>query len=161
MPEPAAAGLSVRQLEVAIGISRGLTNKQIARSLGLSDHTTRRHREKLMKVLGVTSAEAVSRLVAIGGLSSSEKFEGVEKTHSADKLTSTANLSRLTQRERTVALLIAGGANSREVALTLGVTHATARTHRQRILEKLGIQRATQIAALVVADSHGDSMCDT
>lgn len=55
--------------------------------------------------------------------------------------------SLLTPRERDVLRLLAEGQTAREVAACLGIQHATARTHIQRILAKLGAHN--RVAALV------------
>ena len=55
----------------------------------------------------------------------------------------------LTPRELEVLAVLTRGCTAREVAGTLGISHATARTHIQRILAKLGAHN--RISALAVA----------
>ncbi|HET6948519.1 MAG TPA: tetratricopeptide repeat protein [bacterium] len=57
----------------------------------------------------------------------------------------------LSPREREVAALIAQGLSNREIARTLLIGHRTVATHVQGILNKLGLDRRSQIAAWAVA----------
>jgi predicted ATPase/DNA-binding CsgD family transcriptional regulator len=59
----------------------------------------------------------------------------------------------LAPREREVAILIADGKTSREIAAQLSIRESTAETHVQHILNKLGFTSRSQIAAWVAA--HG------
>ena len=55
----------------------------------------------------------------------------------------------LTAREREIAVRIARGQSSREIALELVITERTVETHIGNILSKLGYHARTQIAAWV------------
>ncbi|HEX8394768.1 MAG TPA: LuxR C-terminal-related transcriptional regulator, partial [Longimicrobium sp.] len=57
----------------------------------------------------------------------------------------------LTAREIGVARLLAHGRGNAEIARELYVSEATARTHTQRILGKLGVARRAQVAAALLA----------
>lgn len=59
----------------------------------------------------------------------------------------------LSPRESEVAALIARGLSNREIARALLIGHRTVATHVQSILNKLGVDRRSQIAAWAVA--HG------
>lgn len=61
----------------------------------------------------------------------------------------------LTPREREVALLLARGHSSREIAAELVVAEKTVATHVDRILGKLGVQRRGQVAAWVAEHVTG------
>jgi len=50
-PEPAALGLTPRQMEVLAQLARGLPNKSIARELGLSEATVKVHLLAIFRVL--------------------------------------------------------------------------------------------------------------
>jgi PAS domain S-box-containing protein len=52
--------------------------------------------------------------------------------------------STLTKQERQVLQLIALGRNSKEIALELNISTATARNHTQRVLQKLGVHSRTE-----------------
>ena len=53
-------------------------------------------------------------------------------------------LSELTAREREVLELIGHGLDTKSIAATLGIRLTTARSHVQRVLEKLGVHSKLQ-----------------
>jgi DNA-binding NarL/FixJ family response regulator len=60
-------GLSVREVQVLIGVGRGLTNADIGRRLYLSGQTVKTHAARLFRKLGAADrAEAVGRAWAAG-----------------------------------------------------------------------------------------------
>ncbi len=59
---------------------------------------------------------------------------------------------RLTRREREVLELIAGGRSNKRIALELGISEKTVKTHVGHVLEKLGVADRTQAALLAVRD---------
>ena len=60
-------GLSVREVQVLIGVGRGLTNADIGRRLYLSGETVKTHAARLFRKLDATDrAEAVGRAWAVG-----------------------------------------------------------------------------------------------
>ncbi|MEV6360531.1 protein kinase domain-containing protein [Nocardia asteroides] len=65
-----------------------------------------------------------------------------------------AEIARLTPRERQVAELVAEGLSNRAIAATLVIAPRTAEGHVERILTKLGFTSRAQIAAWFVAQSH-------
>jgi DNA-binding NarL/FixJ family response regulator len=58
----------------------------------------------------------------------------------------------LTQREREVLELIAGGRSNKRIALELGISEKTVKTHVGHLLAKLGVSDRTQAAMLAVRD---------
>lgn len=52
----------------------------------------------------------------------------------------------LTQREREVALLVADGLRSREVAERLGIAAQTVKSHLKTIFDKLGVRNRVELA---------------
>lgn len=59
--------LSVREVQVLIGVSRGLTNADIGKRLYLSDHTVKSHTGHLFRKLGASDrAQAVSHAWRLG-----------------------------------------------------------------------------------------------
>jgi two-component system, NarL family, nitrate/nitrite response regulator NarL len=59
--------LSVREVQVLVGVSRGMTNADIGRRLYLSAATVKSHAARLFRKLGATDrAEAVGRAWALG-----------------------------------------------------------------------------------------------
>jgi DNA-binding NarL/FixJ family response regulator len=57
---------------------------------------------------------------------------------------------RLTRREREVLELIAGGRSNKRIALELGISEKTVKTHVGHVLAKLGVSDRTQAALLAV-----------
>lgn len=63
-----------------------------------------------------------------------------------------AGISTLTERERTVLILVGEGYSNRQIAQELVISERTARTHVSNILRKLDLRSRTQ-AALVAVDT--------
>ena len=59
---------------------------------------------------------------------------------------------RLTQREREVLELIANGRSNKRIALELGISEKTVKTHVGHVLAKLGVSDRTQAALLAVRE---------
>ncbi|WP_030456197.1 response regulator [Herbidospora cretacea] len=68
-------------------------------------------------------------------------------------LAPTSEAVALTDREREVLTLIAGGRSNREIARALDVAEKTVKTHVSNVLMKLGVQDRTQAALYAVR--HG------
>ncbi len=56
----------------------------------------------------------------------------------------------LTERERQVLVLIAGGRSTKEAAAQLGISYKTADSHRSRILEKLGVHETASMVRYAI-----------
>jgi NarL family two-component system response regulator LiaR len=63
-----------------------------------------------------------------------------------------AEPERLTRREHEVLALIAGGRSNKRIALELGISEKTVKTHVGHVLAKLGVADRTQAALLAVRD---------
>jgi DNA-binding CsgD family transcriptional regulator len=61
-----------------------------------------------------------------------------------------APVDGLTQREREVALLVADGLRSREVAERLGIASQTVKSHLKTIFDKLGVRNRVELARRLV-----------
>lgn len=64
--------------------------------------------------------------------------------------TAPAPADGLTQREREVALLVADGLRSREVAERLGIASQTVKSHLKTIFDKLGVRNRVELARRLV-----------
>jgi two-component system, NarL family, response regulator NreC len=87
------------------------------------------------------------RTVMLGGsvFSPSASRRLAESSQSTAKATSTRSLESLTSREREVFLLLAEGKSTTEVANSLFVSPKTVHTHRQHIMDKLGLRTTTEL----------------
>ena len=56
----------------------------------------------------------------------------------------------LTERERQVLVLIAGGRSTKQAAAQLGISYKTADSHRSRILEKLGVHETASMVRYAI-----------
>ena len=56
----------------------------------------------------------------------------------------------LTERERQVLVLIAGGRSTKETAIQLSISYKTADSHRSRILEKLGVHETASMVRYAI-----------
>ncbi len=63
-----STALTPREEEVAVLVSRGLTNRQIASELSISEHTVATHIAKILKRLDLSSRSRLSAWVAERGL---------------------------------------------------------------------------------------------
>jgi NarL family two-component system response regulator LiaR len=66
--------------------------------------------------------------------------------------TGAADVERLTRREHEVLELIARGESNKRIALALGISEKTVKTHVGHVLAKLGVTDRTQAALLAVRD---------
>jgi two-component system nitrate/nitrite response regulator NarL len=67
LPTQRRLDLSVREVQVLIGVGRGLTNADIGRRLYVSDHTVKTHLARLFRKLGAADrAQAVSHAWRLG-----------------------------------------------------------------------------------------------
>jgi DNA-binding NarL/FixJ family response regulator len=73
--------------------------------------------------------------------------------HALSERPPTPSLDDLTARERDVLVLIAQGRSNKRIALELGISEKTVKTHVGHVLAKLGVTDRTQAAVLAV--QHG------
>lgn len=71
-----AAGLTIREQQVAQLIAESHGTKAIAAALGISCHTTRRHTERVFAKLGVCTRTAVARIFTEAGILRSRRAVG-------------------------------------------------------------------------------------
>lgn len=61
-----------------------------------------------------------------------------------------------TDRERDVMRLIATGRRTREIAITLCLSHKTVEKYRSTLMRKLGVRSAPAVAAYAIANGYAD-----
>jgi DNA-binding NarL/FixJ family response regulator len=66
---------------------------------------------------------------------------------------------RLTRRERDVLELIARGQSNKRIALELGISEKTVKTHVGHLLAKLGVTDRTQAALMAVEEGLVGPRC--
>lgn len=88
----------------------------------------------------VVLSEAIERALARGAQAMAD---------AARRQAREQQLGRLSSREREVALLLAEGQLNKQVAAALGTTERTIKAHRSRIMEKLEIRSAVELARLL------------
>jgi DNA-binding NarL/FixJ family response regulator len=101
--------------------------------------------------------EAVRRVAAGDGVLAPELTRRVLATFvtpepAADQ-SRCADLDQLTARERDVLAALGRGLSNAELAATLGITEATAKTHVSRVLAKLGC--TSRVQAAIIAKEAG------
>ncbi|HET6922985.1 MAG TPA: LuxR C-terminal-related transcriptional regulator [Anaeromyxobacteraceae bacterium] len=67
-------------------------------------------------------------------------------THAAPEVAEETSSDGLTQREREVALLVADGLRSREVADRLAIAPQTVKSHLKTIFDKLGVRNRVELS---------------
>ena len=76
-----------------------------------------------------------------------DKFRGVlDRNKEIDAFRDV--LDSLTKREREVMLLVIEGLLNKQIAARLGVTEATIKVHRGRMMEKLGVDSVAELVRL-------------
>jgi DNA-binding NarL/FixJ family response regulator len=105
----------------------------------------------LLKDIDPTDLVAAIRIVAAGDslISPSMTRRLIEEFAARSKNPrSTADLDRLTDREREVLAEVAAGLTNEQIAQRLFISPATARTHIGRMISKLGVRDRTQLVVL-------------
>ena len=63
-PSEAIMGLTLRQYEVTILVTRGCTNREIGSMLGISSHAVKKHVSRLLEVLHVSNRTELAAIAA-------------------------------------------------------------------------------------------------
>ena len=73
-----------------------------------------------------------------------------------DKALAVARRHGLTEREKRMLVLIVEGYDPSRAARDLGVARSTARTHLQRVFDKIGVTRQSQLVSFVARFAGGE-----
>lgn len=131
-----------------------------AKVLILSQYEDREYVRRLLKV-GVSGyvlkksagAELVNavRAVARGGLVLDPEVARVAMEESSATAPGGSDpYETLTDREKQVLKLVAEGLSNKEVAETLGISVKTAMSHREKVMEKLGVHNRTELVRFAI-----------
>ena len=131
-----------------------------AKVLILSQYEDREYVRRLLKI-GVSGyilkksagAELVNAIRAVhrGGLVLDPVVARVAMEESASTAPGGSDpYETLTDREKQVLKLVAEGGSNKEVAETLGISVKTAMSHREKVMEKLGVHNRTELVRLAI-----------
>jgi len=101
-----------------------------------------------------SAAELIKAIesVAAGGTCFAPEVSRLVLTHLVNSKGNTANMPRLSVREREILTLIAEGLYNKEIGVRLNIGTRTVETHRERIMRKLNIHSAAGLTAFAVAN---------
>jgi DNA-binding NarL/FixJ family response regulator len=119
--------LSPRELQVALLVADGLSNRQVARLLQMSERTVQTHVTTILRRLGLTSRAALPAALA------------PEAPPCTDGV--------LTARQQAVVELVARGLSNAEIAAELGVSPKTVEKHVGDAFVRCGVVSRTALAA--------------
>ncbi|HTO07958.1 MAG TPA: helix-turn-helix transcriptional regulator [Myxococcota bacterium] len=135
-----ARGLSDRELEVAILLSRGRSGKEIAFATALSPSAVSRASHAAARKLGLGSR--VELASAFAGLTAPEDAPAPAR-HTPDDL--------LSPTERQVAELATRGRTDAEIAAARRTSRRTVANQLQHVYRKLGVHSRTELASRLSA----------
>jgi DNA-binding NarL/FixJ family response regulator len=126
----------------------------------LSQYEDREYVRRLLKV-GVSGyilkksagAELVNAIRAVhrGGLVLDPEVARVAMEESSSTAPGGSDpYETLTDREKQVLKLVAEGGSNKEVAETLGISVKTAMSHREKVMEKLGVHNRTELVRFAI-----------
>ncbi len=131
-----------------------------AKVLILSQYEDREYVRRLLKV-GVSGyilkksagSELVNAIRAVhrGGLVLDPEVARVAMEESSSTAPGGSDpYETLTDREKQVLKLVAEGGSNKEVAETLGISVKTAMSHREKVMEKLGVHNRTELVRFAI-----------
>jgi DNA-binding NarL/FixJ family response regulator len=130
-----------------------------ARVLVMSQYEDREYVRRLLKAgvagyvlkksAGAELANAI-RAVHRGGLVLDPEVARTAMEESSPNARGADPYETLTDREKEVLKLVAEGKSNKEVADALGISVKTAMSHRQRMMEKLGLHNRTELVRLAL-----------
>ncbi|KRE95032.1 hypothetical protein ASG87_17300 [Frateuria sp. Soil773] len=131
--------LTKREQDVLALTGLGMRCEDIADRLGISVYTVRKHRSNLQEKLG---RHGTAQLVA-----HAVKASRIAPLPQADA----RGVATLSRREHEILELVAAGLTCKEAARQLGISPATARKHRERLMRKLDAHHVADLARAVQA----------
>jgi DNA-binding NarL/FixJ family response regulator len=162
-PSVVVMDISMPGLNGTTATKRILAETRGVKVLALSAHTDRRFVSDMLKA-GATGylpkscapeelAKAI-REVHAGGIYLSPKVAGVvvEGFVKSDPRLGEAARAPLSDREREVLQLIAEGRSSKEIGVTFHISTRTVDTHRQRLMDKLGIHTIAELTKFALRE---------
>ena len=162
-PSVVVMDISMPGLNGTAATKRILSESRGVKVLALSAHTDRRFVSDMLKA-GATGylpkscapeelVEAI-REVHAGGIYLSSKIAGVvvEGFVQAEPLGDEVAGVRLSDREREVLQLIAEGRSSKEIGVAFHISVRTVDTHRQRLMDKLGLHTVAELTKFAVRE---------
>jgi DNA-binding NarL/FixJ family response regulator len=162
-PNVVVMDISMPGLNGTMATKRILAETRSVKVLALSAHTDRRFVSDMLKA-GATGylpkscapEELVNaiREVHAGGIYLSPKVAGVvvEGFVKADPRPGQTAGAPLSDREREVLQLIAEGRSSKEIGVALHISTRTVDTHRQRMMDKLGIHTIAELTKFAIRE---------
>lgn len=106
---------------------------------------------------GIQLREAIRSILAGNGyVSPAVQGQVIKHLVRATSQPAGAVRSSLTDREREVMRLIAAGRRTREIAVTLSLSHKTVEKHRTSLMRKLGLRSAPAVAAYAIANGFSE-----
>jgi len=162
-PSVVVMDISMPGLNGTAATKRVLSESRGVKVLALSAHTDRRFVSDMLKA-GATGylpkscapEELVKaiREVHAGGIYLSPKIAGVvvdgfvKSIHAPDEAVG----APLTDREREVLQLIAEGRSSKEIGVAFHISARTVDTHRQRLMDKLGLHTVAELTKFAIRE---------
>ena len=162
-PSVVVMDISMPGLNGTLATKRVISESRGVKVLALSAHTDRRFVSDMLKA-GATGylpkscapEELVKaiREVHAGGIYLSPKIAGVvvDGFVQAGPRPDEAARASLTDREREVLQLIAEGRSSKEIGVAFHISARTVDTHRQRLMDKLGIHTVAELTKFAVRE---------
>ena len=103
-----------------------------------------------MKAGAVTVlSKPVQAAELIGAVREAITTDARRRAHRCERVAVSARLARLTPRELQVFQFLARGLLNKQIAAELGTAVKTVKTHRRRMLEKMGVRTATALLGLL------------
>lgn len=128
--------LTNRELEIAILVADGLSNKVIGEILAISERTARTHVSNILAKLELSRRSQIA-------------LWAVDNGYAAPQIeTQESELHPLSERENEIATWIAKGLSNQQIADALIISERTVRCHISAILSKLGVYNRTEVAML-------------